>query len=131
MANGEVANSACVGFGLERIVLALFAAHGLARRGMAIRRESCTRSVIRLLPIEAATYVESRCTNPERDLTRDELLRRHLDRALHTLELDAHAALAFTISVDFDGDQWQFFKFPLEDLRFVYGLEVLGDESLA
>jgi seryl-tRNA synthetase len=30
MANGEVANSACVGFGIERIVLALFAAHGLS-----------------------------------------------------------------------------------------------------
>jgi seryl-tRNA synthetase len=28
-ADGEVANSACVGFGIERIVLALFAAHGL------------------------------------------------------------------------------------------------------
>jgi seryl-tRNA synthetase len=28
-ADGEVANSACVGFGIERIVLALFVAHGL------------------------------------------------------------------------------------------------------
>ncbi len=27
-ADGEVAHSACVGFGLERIVLALFSAHG-------------------------------------------------------------------------------------------------------
>jgi hypothetical protein len=33
--------------------------------------------------------------------------------------------LPFTVSVDFEGDQWAFFKFPLEDLRFLYGLDVI------
>jgi hypothetical protein len=40
------------------------------------------------------------------------------------LGLDYHPALAFTLAVDFDGDQWQFFKFPPEDLRTLYGIEV-------
>ena len=43
---------------------------------------------------------------------------------LHALGLDPVAAAAFTISTDFEGDQWTFFKFPPEDLRALFGLEV-------
>jgi hypothetical protein len=43
---------------------------------------------------------------------------------LHALGLDPLAAGAFTISTDFEGDQWTFFKFPPEDLRALYGLGV-------
>jgi hypothetical protein len=43
---------------------------------------------------------------------------------LHALGLDPMAAGAFTLSTDFEGDQWTFFKFPPEDLRTLYGLEV-------
>lgn len=43
---------------------------------------------------------------------------------LHALDLDPLAAAAFTISTDFEGDQWTFFKFPAEDLRAQFGLEV-------
>ncbi len=43
---------------------------------------------------------------------------------LHALGLDPVAALAFTLSTDFDGEQWEFFKYPLEDLRTLYGLAV-------
>jgi hypothetical protein len=34
------------------------------------------------------------------------------------------AALAFTLAIDFEGDQWTFFKFPHDDLEQLYGLEV-------
>jgi hypothetical protein len=34
------------------------------------------------------------------------------------------AALAFTVRQDFEGDQFTFFKFPLEDLQTLYGLAV-------
>lgn len=44
---------------------------------------------------------------------------------LHALGLEPLAAGAFTLSVDFLGDQWTFFKYPTEDLRALYGLEVL------
>ncbi len=43
---------------------------------------------------------------------------------LHALNLNPIAALGFTVGVDFEGDQWTFFKFPLEDLRSLFGLEV-------
>ncbi len=43
---------------------------------------------------------------------------------LHALGLDPLAAGAFTLSADFEGDQWRFFKYPPEDLRAVYGIEV-------
>ncbi len=43
---------------------------------------------------------------------------------LHALDLDPVAGSAFTLSCDFEGDQWTFFKYPPEDLRALYGLEV-------
>ena len=43
---------------------------------------------------------------------------------LHALGRDPVAALAFTLSSDFDGEQWEFFKFPPEDLRALFGIEV-------
>lgn len=43
---------------------------------------------------------------------------------LHALRLEPHAMLPFTLAVDFEGDQWTFFKPPLEDLRDLYGIDV-------
>ena len=43
---------------------------------------------------------------------------------LHTLGLEPLAMLAFTLAVDFEGDQWTFFKPPLEELRGLYGVDV-------
>ncbi len=43
---------------------------------------------------------------------------------LHALGLDPMAMLAFTVAVDFEGDQWTFFKPPHEDLRHLYGIDV-------
>ena len=43
---------------------------------------------------------------------------------LHALGLDPVAAAAFTLSCDFEGDQWTFFKYPPEDLRTLFGLEI-------
>ncbi len=36
----------------------------------------------------------------------------------------AEAALSFTVLQDFEGDQFTFFKFPLEDLQALFGLSV-------
>ncbi len=43
---------------------------------------------------------------------------------LHALGADPMGALAFLVSTGFDGEQWEFFKYPPEDLRFAYGIEV-------
>jgi hypothetical protein len=43
---------------------------------------------------------------------------------LHGWGFEPIAALPFTLGIDFEGDQWTFFKFPLSDLDSLYGLEV-------
>jgi hypothetical protein len=43
---------------------------------------------------------------------------------LHALGHDPVASLAFTLAIDFEGDQWTFFKFPFSDLYALYGLDV-------
>jgi hypothetical protein len=43
---------------------------------------------------------------------------------LHALGHEPNAALPFTFTIDFEGDQWTFFKFPLPDIYEVYGLQV-------
>ncbi|WP_027211443.1 DUF1839 family protein [Burkholderia sp. WSM2232] len=43
---------------------------------------------------------------------------------LHGFGLDPRAALGFTVTQDFEGDQFTFFKFPLEDLERLYGTQV-------
>jgi hypothetical protein len=43
---------------------------------------------------------------------------------LHSLSLEPRAVLPFTLAVDFEGDQWTFFKPPLSDLRELYGIDV-------
>ena len=43
---------------------------------------------------------------------------------LHALGLEPTAAMGFTLAVDFEGDQWTFFKPPLGDLRTLYGIDV-------
>ncbi len=43
---------------------------------------------------------------------------------LHAFGLEPIAALPFTVGIDFEGDQWTFFKFPLADIYDLYGLDV-------
>lgn len=43
---------------------------------------------------------------------------------LHGMGFDPRAALAFTVTQDFEGDQFTFFKFPLEDIEKLYGTQV-------
>jgi len=43
---------------------------------------------------------------------------------LHALGLEPMAMLAFTVGIDFLGDQWTFFKPPHTELRELYGIEV-------
>ncbi len=43
---------------------------------------------------------------------------------LHAMGHEPIASLPFTLVIDFEGDQWTFFKFPLTDLYELYGLDV-------
>jgi Domain of unknown function (DUF1839) len=43
---------------------------------------------------------------------------------LHSLGCNPVAGLGFAAGIDFEGDQWTFFKYPLEDLRALYSIDV-------
>ncbi|WP_396269282.1 DUF1839 family protein [Ideonella sp.] len=43
---------------------------------------------------------------------------------LHAMDLDPHAMLGVTLPLDFEGDQWTFFKPSHDELRRYYGLDV-------
>ena len=43
---------------------------------------------------------------------------------LHGLGFEPIAALPFTLRIDFEGDQWTFFKFPHADILDLYGLDI-------
>jgi uncharacterized protein DUF1839 len=43
---------------------------------------------------------------------------------LHGLGFEPVAALPFTLQIDFEGDQWTFFKFHHQDLRELFGLDI-------
>jgi hypothetical protein len=43
---------------------------------------------------------------------------------LHALGLEPRAILPFVAMIDFEGDQWTFFKPPHDELRDLYGLDV-------
>lgn len=43
---------------------------------------------------------------------------------LHALGLEPLAVMGHTLAIDFEGDQWTFFKPPHDELRELYGLDV-------
>jgi hypothetical protein len=43
---------------------------------------------------------------------------------VHGLGHDPAAMLAFTLGIDFEGDQWTFFKPPASDVQDLYGLDI-------
>jgi hypothetical protein len=78
----------------------------------------------RLLAIDPTTYSPSPLHGSDRAWQETNCYVDLWVEALHALDLDPIPALTFTVSADFDGEQWLFIKFPLEDLRQLYGIDV-------
>jgi hypothetical protein len=79
---------------------------------------------VALLPLEAEHYRTHALHASERNWTETNCYVDVWIEVLHALGLDPLAAGAFTLSGDFEGDQWTFFKFPPEDLRHLFGVDV-------
>jgi len=79
---------------------------------------------VEIFDLDPATYEPHPLHGPERNWTETNCWLDMMIEVLHVLGLDPVAALAGTLSTDFDGDHWALFKFPLEDLRVLFGLEV-------
>ncbi len=58
------------------------------------------------------TYVETNCYT---DI---------IVELLHARGLEPLAAMGFTLAIDFEGDQWTFFKPPPEDLEALFGVDI-------
>ncbi len=77
---------------------------------------------IELLPIDPAGYVAHPLHRGDGIWNETNCYADFWIEVLHTFRFDPVAAFAFTLSTDFEGDQWTMFKFPTEDLRELFGL---------
>jgi hypothetical protein len=77
-----------------------------------------------VLGLDPATYVSHTLHHPERAWQQTNCYVDLWIETLHGLGLEPTAALPFTVGLDFEGDQYTFFKFPLGDLQELYGIEV-------
>jgi hypothetical protein len=75
-------------------------------------------------PLNPATYIKHDIHGGERVWAETNCYVDVLVELLHGLGYEPNAALAFTLAIDFEGDQWTFFKFPHEDLFTLYGMEI-------
>jgi len=80
-----------------------------------------TRQVAALDP---ATFVRHRIHTDERDWAETNCYTDVMVELLHGLGFEPRAMLAYTLAIDFEGDQWTFFKPPLADLDRLYGMDV-------
>lgn len=77
-----------------------------------------------VLPLNPASYRRHAIHSGERIWAETNCYADVWIELLYALDLEPIAALAFTLAIDCEGDQWTFFKFPLADLYTLYGLDV-------
>lgn len=78
-----------------------------------------------LIALDPKNYSRHRLHEQERDWAETNCYVDVWIELLHSWGLDPIAALPFTLAIDFEGDQWTFFKYPPEDLFDLYSLDVL------
>lgn len=76
------------------------------------------------LALVAADYVPSTLHGADRCWTETNCYIDVWIEVLHALGLPAQAIGVSSLSADFEGEQWVFFKVPPEDLRLLFGIEV-------
>ena len=76
-------------------------------------------------PRSARRTSRTRCTRRRADLHGDQLLRGHPDRARPRRGATSRwRCWAARSAIDFEGDQWTFFKPPPEDLERLFGIDI-------
>jgi hypothetical protein len=74
--------------------------------------------------LRAAGYVPHSLHGPERTWVEKNCYVDVWIELIHALGLDPTAMLPFTLAIDFDGDQWTFFKPSHDEMRDLYGLAI-------
>jgi hypothetical protein len=77
-----------------------------------------------LLPLDPSRYVRHAIHGDDRVWAETNCYVDIWIELLHAWGFDPIATLPFTLTIDFEGDQWTFFKFPHGDLYQLYGLDV-------
>jgi hypothetical protein len=80
--------------------------------------------MLSLLGLDPGTYVASALHQPDRTFPETNCYVDIWIELLHALNIDPASAMSFACTVDFEGDQWTFFKPPAEDLERLYGIDV-------
>ncbi len=81
-------------------------------------------SVFAFASIDPATYVPHELHRTQRAWAESNCYIDVWIEVLHAQGLDPVACMPFVFGADFEGDQWTFFKPPLEDLDALYGIDV-------
>ena len=77
-----------------------------------------------ILKLDPDKYSRHRIHSQERDWAETNCYVDIWIELLYSLGHEPVAALPYTLAIDFEGDQWTFFKFPLADLYDLYGIDV-------
>ncbi len=120
----RAAHTACLGFGLERITLALLRTHGLDPDAWPARRArgagaamSTATGTVSLLGLDPATYEPHALHGSDRTYTETNCYTDILIEFVHARGDEPLAMMGCVLPVDFEGDQWTFFKPRPEDLE--------------
>lgn len=79
---------------------------------------------VSILDLEPTQYKQHVVHTQERDWAETNCYVDVWIEQLHALGFEPIAAMPFALGIDFEGDQWTFFKFQLADLYHLYGIEV-------
>jgi len=82
------------------------------------------KTLRQVAPLDPSTFARHRIHTDERDWAETNCYTDVMVELLHGLGHEPAAMLAFTLAIDFEGDQWTFFKPPLADLDRLYGMDV-------
>jgi hypothetical protein len=78
----------------------------------------------RVLPLDPACYARHRIHTGDRVWAETNCYVDVIVEQVHALGFEPIAALPFTLGIDFEGDQWTFFKFRHADLETLFGLDI-------
>lgn len=85
---------------------------------------STERARARVADLEAGAYARHAIHGVERTWLETNCYTDLVIEMVHGLGHDPVAMLAFTLGIDFEGDQWTFFKPPTGDVLDLYGLDI-------
>ena len=80
--------------------------------------------MVSLLGLDPATYVPHAVHRGGRSYTETNCYTDILIELLHARGDEPLAAMGFTVQMDFEGDQWTFFKPPPEDMIALFGVDI-------